>query len=360
VLAFRRTDEGTLTPAGGHETGGAGDGKPHLTSQGSVVLTGDGRYLLVTNAASGDLSVFAVGPDGLTLLETVRTGRAPKSAEHAGLVYVLNTGEPSLAGFRLNGAQVQPLAGSARELAAGTDSAQVGFSPDGATLVVTQRGANAIAVYPVAETGQLGQPVMQPSPGPTPYGFAFTGCGGLVVTEAFGARAGKAAVSSYRITDDGAAPISRSVGNGRSEICWAVVTSDGRYAFTTNFGDAAVSRYSIGDDGSIALAGRVVAGTARYRGRARGQLRRRTSSLYRHGVGGSGVEQAPPAVPRLDPESDGWLRMLTGTGPAREAAFARLHEMLVRISQNRAALLAASGRPAGRRGLGSAAGPLRL
>jgi hypothetical protein len=25
-------------------------------------------------------------------------------------------------------------------------------------------------------------------------------------------------------------PVSRSVGNGRSEICWAVVTADGRYA----------------------------------------------------------------------------------------------------------------------------------
>jgi 6-phosphogluconolactonase (cycloisomerase 2 family) len=49
------------------------------------------------------------------------------------------------------------------------------------------------------------------------------------------------------------APVSRSVGNGRSEICWAVVTSDGRYAFTTNFGDGAVSRYSIDDDGIIAL-----------------------------------------------------------------------------------------------------------
>jgi RNA polymerase sigma-70 factor, ECF subfamily len=47
----------------------------------------------------------------------------------------------------------------------------------------------------------------------------------------------------------------------------------------------------------------------------------------------SGVEQAPAAVPRLDPESAGWLRMLAGTGPAREAAVARLHEMLVRIAR---------------------------
>jgi RNA polymerase sigma-70 factor (ECF subfamily) len=47
----------------------------------------------------------------------------------------------------------------------------------------------------------------------------------------------------------------------------------------------------------------------------------------------SGVEQTPAAVPRLDPESAGWLRMLTGTGPAQEAALARLHEMLVRIAR---------------------------
>src|SRR6266487_1796076 len=249
VLAFRRADDGTLTPAGAYETGGAGDGKPHLTSQGSVVLTGDRRYLLVTNTSSGDLSIFAVGQDGPSLVETVATGSAPKSAaEHGGLVYVLNTGEPSLAGFRLSDRKVQPLADSMRELAAGTDPAQVGFSPDGARLVVTQRGTNAIAVYPVLEAGLLGKPVVQPASGPTPYGFAFAKGGGLVVTEAFDAQAGKAAVSSYRISEAGAAPVSRSVGNGRSEICWAVVTNDGRYAFTTNFGDGAVSRYSIDAD----------------------------------------------------------------------------------------------------------------
>jgi RNA polymerase sigma-70 factor (ECF subfamily) len=47
----------------------------------------------------------------------------------------------------------------------------------------------------------------------------------------------------------------------------------------------------------------------------------------------SGVEQPPAAMPRLDPDSAGWLRMLAGTGPAREAALARLHEMLVRIAR---------------------------
>ena len=254
VLAFKRAGDGTLTPSGAYDTGGAGDGIPHLTSQGSVVLTGDGRYLLVTNTSSGDVSVFAVGEDGLCLVQTVATGHVPKSvAEHEGLVYVLNTGDPSLTGFRLSGQEVEPLANSTHKLAPDADPAQVGFSPEGVTLVVTERGTNAIFIYPVDAAGHLGEPLVQPSSGPTPYGFAFTQRGGLVVTEAFGAQIGKAAASSYVISDGGLAPVSRSVGNGRSESCWAVATNDDRYVFTTNFADGAVSRYSIGADGGIAL-----------------------------------------------------------------------------------------------------------
>jgi RNA polymerase sigma-70 factor (ECF subfamily) len=38
------------------------------------------------------------------------------------------------------------------------------------------------------------------------------------------------------------------------------------------------------------------------------------------------------AAARLDPESAEWLRVLADTGPRREAALSRLHEMLVRIA----------------------------
>ena len=249
VLAFRREADGSLSELGAYATGGRGDGKAHLTSQGSVVITGDGSRLLVTNAGSGDVSLFAIGDDGLTLLETVATGPAPKSvAEHGGVVYVLNTGQPSLVGFRLDSReQIGEVA-----LGEGSDPAQVGFAPDGSRLVVTDRGADAIVQFPVGEDGRLGESSVSPSSGPTPYGFAFAGST-LVVTEAFGAATGKAAASSYRLGSGEAIPISRSIGNGRSEICWAVVTEDGRYAFTTNFADGAVSRWAIAGDGSIAL-----------------------------------------------------------------------------------------------------------
>ena len=254
VIAFGRADDGALSGLGSYATGGTGDGVAHLTSQGSLALTGDGRHLLVTNAGSGDVSLFDVASGEPSLVQTIATGAAPKSvAEHDGLVYVLNTGDPSIAGFRLADGRLEPLGGVARALAPGSDPAQIGFTPDGSALVVTERGTNAIAVYAIEEDGWLGEPQTQQSSGPTPYGFAFTRGGTLVVTEAFGAQVGKAAASSYVLRGDSIAPVSRSIGNGRSEICWAVISGDDRYAFTTNFADGAVSRWAVAEDGTLTL-----------------------------------------------------------------------------------------------------------
>jgi 6-phosphogluconolactonase (cycloisomerase 2 family) len=255
VVAFRRAADGTLIEGGRYVTGGAGDGQPHLTSQGSVVLASGGAHLLVTNAASGDVSVFAVAPDGgLELLGATAAGPAPKSVtERGGLVYVLATGTPAVTGFRLGDGGLEPIAGATVELSPGADPAQVGFTPDGSALVVTERGTDSITAIPVGGDGTLGTPQTVASSGPTPYGFAMTSTGVLVVTEAFRAQKGAAAASSYVVAGTGITPVTASVGNGRSEICWAVVTPDDRYAFTTNFADGAVSRYSIAGDGSLTL-----------------------------------------------------------------------------------------------------------
>jgi 6-phosphogluconolactonase len=260
VVAFMRSADGSLTPSGEFPTGGAGDGIPHLTSQGSLMLTSDRRHLIVTNAGSDDVSIFAVVDGALELLAVVPTGLAPKSAaEHAGLVYVLNAGGPSLVGFRLRDGRLEPIEGSEVALAPEADPAQVGFGPDGTILVVTDRGTDSILTFRVGDDGLLGEPLVRSSSGPTPYGFAFTSDGTLVVTEAFGAEEGKAAASSYRLENGMVWPVTRSLHNGRSEICWAVITADGRYVFTTNFADSAVSRYAIAADGSITLEDAVAA-----------------------------------------------------------------------------------------------------
>jgi 6-phosphogluconolactonase (cycloisomerase 2 family) len=256
VVAFRRAPDGGLETVGSYPTGGTGDGNPHLPSQGSVVLTGGGRHLLVTNSASDDVTVFRLAADGgLEVVGRTPSGTAPKSAaEHGGLVYVLNTGTATLTGFRLGEGGLEPIAGGETSLSApDADGAQVGFTPDGSALVVTERGTNRIVSFAVEGDGALGSPQVVASSGPTPYGFAVTAGGTLVVTEAFGAQKGAAAASSYSVEGATVTPATKSVGNGRSEICWAVVTEDGRHAFTTNFADGAVSRYGIGTDGSLSL-----------------------------------------------------------------------------------------------------------
>lgn len=255
VVAFGRGDDGALTRLATVDTGGAGDGNPHLTSQGSVTLTADGRHLLVTNAASSDVSVFAVAEDAtVALVGRTPAGPAPKSvAEHGGLVYVLATGGPGLTGFRIGEQGLEPIAGAEQALAAGADPAQVGFTADGSTLLVTERGTDSISAFAVQADGTLGSGVTVASSGPTPYGFAVTGDGTLVVTEAFRAQKGAAAASSYTVAGTTVTPVTASAGNGRSEICWAVVTGDGRWAFTTNFADGAVSRYGIAGDGRLSL-----------------------------------------------------------------------------------------------------------
>jgi 6-phosphogluconolactonase len=254
VFLFRRGEDGTLSEPVTVPGGGRGDDVPHLTSQGSVVLASDGRWLLVTNAGSDDVSLLALEGEPQVVTVVPSGGSEPKSvAERNGLVYVLNTGDRCLVGFRLSEDELVELPGSRRELQGGADPAQVGFTPDGAGVVVTDRGANAILVYPVGGDGLLGDPQSTASAGPTPYGFTFAVGDTLVVTEAFGAAKGKAAASSYRLDRGSAELVTSSVGNGRSEICWAVASVDGRFVFTTNFADGAVSRYSVSSGGELVL-----------------------------------------------------------------------------------------------------------
>src|SRR5215213_2175615 len=256
LIAFRRADDGSLDLIGSVATSGEGDGTPHLQSQGSVTLTSDGQYLLVTNVASDDLSVFSVAADGsIELRERVHTGATSRSvAERDGLVVVLNTGEPGLVSFRVHAEGIERVEGGDQALdTSDADPAQVAFSPDGSMVVITQRGTDSVVAYEVTPDGTFGASSEIASEGPTPYGFAFTSGGTLVVTEAFGAEKGAAAASSYAIEDGSLVVRTSSVGNGRSEICWAVITPDDRFAFTTNFADGAVSRYAIAADGSLSL-----------------------------------------------------------------------------------------------------------
>jgi hypothetical protein len=184
---------------------------------------------------------------------TSRGDSNPSGPLSDGLVVVLNVGEPGLASFRLSVDGMESVAGGAQALPSDADPGQAGFSPDGSMVVITARGTDSILTYEVAANGTFGTTRAIASQGPTAYGFGSTSGGTLVVTEAFRAEKGAAAASSYAIVDGSLVPRSASVGNGRSEICWAVVTPDDQFAFTTDFADGAVSSFAIATDGSLSL-----------------------------------------------------------------------------------------------------------
>jgi 6-phosphogluconolactonase len=259
VVIFDRDGKGRLTFTGTVATGGAGSGGglDPLASQGSLALTSNKDWLLAVNAASNDISVFRVTRDGLQLVDKIASGGVfPTSlAVFRDLVYVLNAGgTPNITGFILNQqGHLRPIASSTRALP-GLLHSQVGFDPEGETLVVSDRTNNDLLVYPLGEDDTpAAAPVISPSHGAGPFSFVFSARGGLLVAEV-----GANAVSSYRIQDDGALKLlTPSVANGQSATCWIVNVESG-YAFTANPGAHSLSSYRQPRRGELVL----VAGAA--------------------------------------------------------------------------------------------------
>lgn len=265
VVAYRRANDGTLAANGTYATGGTGSGQPRLGSQGSVILTPDDRWLLVANPGSDDVSVFAVARNGrltLTDVEPSRGDRPESVTVRGALVYVLNTGTPNnISGFTLTaGGGLSQLRGSVRSLSQEQAlPAQVQFSPDGGTLVVTERNTDRIDTFRVSRKGLAGDVRPHDGSGVGPFGLAFRPDGVFVVTESFNGALGQAAASSYSLTG-GLRTISGTVRDTQSDVCWAVITNDQNFAYITNNGSGTISSYRIAADGSISLL-QAVAGT---------------------------------------------------------------------------------------------------
>ena len=253
VVVYRRAADGSLTFDGTYPSGGAGTGAG-LFSQGAVVVTDDRRFVLAVNAGSNSISSFRIRPDGLELIDTESSGGLmPTSiAVRDGLVVVLNAGVPnSITAFHLGPqGRLERLPGFTRPLSAASASpAQVAFSDDGGSLLVTERATNMISVFTLERHGIEG-PFLTPSAGPTPFGFAVGPRNTVFVSEA-GAGGG---ASTYRLRRNGDLDaISSNVMTGQRAACWAVLTPDGRFGYVTNAGTGNISGFAIARDGSAEL-----------------------------------------------------------------------------------------------------------
>jgi 6-phosphogluconolactonase len=307
ILTFLRFADGSLAPAGpGVPTGGLGTGPGLLLpddpigSQNSLIVDQENQRLFAVNAASNDVSVFAIHPDGLTLVDRQPSyGAFPVSlALDKDTLYVLNAVDNSVSGFDVGAdghlAHLQTC--TLPDLPAGGDgimpgtatqspqpvvvqtAGQVGFSPDGAKLVVVSKegpllqgfpfgptlGSGRIHVYDVDQhDGALencGDPTTTALPsnsggqGKFPFDFTWSENGQLLMVEIFGAATSPTggAVSSFSLGNDGSlTPISVSVGNGQGATCWIV--RSGKNVYAANFISDRISSYTVKSKGQLTL-----------------------------------------------------------------------------------------------------------
>ena len=262
VIAFRRAADGSLQRAASYSTTGKGSGDD-LHAASSIFLSSDHRWLFVVNAGSNELSTFAVHGEQLALVDAVKTGgvRPVSVTEHHGVVFVLHAadGANNITGFyQKPDGRLAALPHSTRPLSAATTApAQVSFSPEGNALLVTEKMTNNIDEFRIdPRTALPGTATVHASSGQTPFGFAMTARGDVVVSEAFGGADNEAALSSYQLGASwGLATISASVKANESAACWVALANHDRFAYTTNTKSGTISTYTVGTSGKLALAG---------------------------------------------------------------------------------------------------------
>lgn len=266
VYTFQQNNKGMMKPAGKYSTGGIGTGSG-LGNQGALALSNDRHYLFAINAGSNEVSVFSAKDEGLELLDTAsETGVTPVSITvHGELVYVVNSGDDSIFGYRFDRetGKLLPMLGSYRKLSAtGAGAAQISFDEDGDMLVITEKATNKITTFTLNDQGiPTGSHVVD-SAGATPFGFAFGKHDQFFVSEAEGGggNPGAATVSSYKLLEDGSLKLlSGAIAAHETAACWLATTPSGHMAFTADTPANAISVFSIDPWGNLTLSNKMAA-----------------------------------------------------------------------------------------------------
>lgn len=268
ILVFQRNEDGKVRRIQEVSTGGVGSGGTGdpLGSQGSLILSSDGRLLFAVNAGSNEVSLLAVTERGLKLIDKVPSGGIqPVSVTvHGDLVYVVNAGgTANITGFLLTSfGKLQRIDHGSRALPSGANAGpgQISFTPDGQSVLVTEKTSGQIDIFRLDTEGGIQSVTTQPSNGATPFGFDFISAHTLVVTEAAGGATGASSVSSYALSDGEAedsgtalSTITRSLANDQTATCWIAVTRNRRIAFSSNAGGGTISSFVLGKRGQLSL-----------------------------------------------------------------------------------------------------------
>jgi 6-phosphogluconolactonase len=299
VIVFWQNSDGTLTQGPTVPTGGAGAAAeapfsfPVVDTQGSINLAYGGHVLTVVNAGDNTISSFRVTPSGLELADRVSSGGVlPVSlTSHGNVLYTVNEVSANIYGFHLSpSGSLSPIGGQPLSTPFPTTvTAQIGFSPDGREIVVTERGlpthSGVIDTFAVSGDGVAGPAQKHTGDGfvePNPFGFDFDNSGHLLVSNAgyidwpsngagpplpiiFDPTMFLGSATSYNLSNSGSLTFNNDVLSGGRAACWLVVSKDGKYAYVTNTlsdtpqdlfsGIGGITRYAVGTDGSLSYLG---------------------------------------------------------------------------------------------------------
>ena len=112
--------------------------------------------------------------------------------------------------------------------------------------------SNRLETVPLDSAGRPGAPVITPSNGSVPFGFAFGHRGDVLVSEA-----GGSSVSSYRLGGAGALrSITASLPVGFGAACWLAASPNGKFAYTGN-ASGSITGFDVDPDGSLGALGTV-------------------------------------------------------------------------------------------------------
>lgn len=266
IVRYGRSSDGTLTRLGSVSTRGLGIGVDADT-QGPLRLSANHRFLYAVNPGSDNISVFAVFGTQLQFLQLVDAGDQPLSLTTSGRYLYSMDGSVAgngIRGFRIgHNGKLTEMPDSFRKLSSPIAvPGDIEFSPDGRTILVTQKTTNAllspadaIDAFTIGNDGYAtAVPARNASFGLRPFSLAFRDDGTFVVVESFNAAPTVSAVSSYSLGSGGAmSVISGSVPNGQTDVCWVVISKDQKYAYVSNFGSGTLSSYAFGATGSLTL-----------------------------------------------------------------------------------------------------------
>jgi len=256
VLAYWVAGSGTLASIGSFSTGGDGTGAG-LGSQGALTLADGGHALLVVNAASNTVSYFRILSNGTPWLVDAAPsgGSEPVSvAAHGRWVVVLNQGSNTVGSLVLTDHALVPSTHAPVALSsAAATPVQIGFTPSGAHVIVTEKVSSSIDTFNVSSNGRLTGLRHTVSTGTAPYGFGFSAGGQAIVSDAGGGAGGASAATSYRVGAAGQLHPISEVGESQAAACWLVVNGAGTRAYLANAGSGTISSYNIGPSGRLAL-----------------------------------------------------------------------------------------------------------